>query len=633
MNPFEEFLRRLFGGGPPPTAMEEERQAANMGQAARDLPGMARSIGKSFLDAYKQRAVDLQDLAMQNPIAGGGLPLSDMGGQADPRLAQAQRDLALDVLSAGAFGGASQMGGALLSSAPGVGQSTARNAALDRLAQSRIFQVSPDTKFSGDSWRQYGNTLEEARANLSAALARRQLNPEIAAVEQIPVGHSSPFFYEVPEITRRTMETGEGASLKGPGLYVADAPAVYDGHYRNTLARFTGAPTVLGGLPLDYKNLDYLWWSGEPGQPSRARLEQLRKTMQQDYNTQIRFAASGDRTSDLARARAWLEKGAKNRDRKQSSIVAIKVAEKSPDEAFQLWKNKIAHPGELESDYVNARYANSPGDLMEQNEKYARKNFEAFVEYYKSRSNELQEDAKRATASYKRDLARYNEAVSGGQRPLNISYPPRIVATYEGLLGANPNELLQLDRPFFGLEGADLQKVMDVFRNFRSPVTSGSSFIRGGRRVPLDREYLKNMEQAVAGLPQLSPMTLAEWQTSGNRANRDLLREASHNVANINVNALKGYAPSAQYTALANEPFDILDALRDQGMVGTKYADAASRRNFLAPIVDPEETTFNYTVYDPRRIQFNRAYAAADPFGSLSTVMQAMRNEKEKKKK
>lgn len=620
MNPFEEFLRRLFGGGPPPTAMEEERQAAGMGRAARDLPGMVRDIGKSFAEAYAQRTRDLEDLAMQQ--VRGSVPLSDMTAPSS----QAQRDLALDVLGAGA-GAGMRVGTELLSAVPGVGQSTLRNAALDRLAQSRIFQVSPQSQFADESWRRYGNTLEEARANLSAALARRELNPEIAAVQQIPVGHSSPFFYEVPEITRRTMETGEGASLKGPGLYVADAPAVYDGHYRNTLARFTESPTILGGLPLDYQNIRDLSWnmpgSGRKLSPeAEKRLNKLKERMEKDYNSQIRY--SGDASSSIDAARQRIDRLIQERNKSRSTLLILDLVKKDPEKAFRLWRESIAQPYQLESSFYARRYADDPVAYAEQNAKETEYHFKRFVDYNKDRVTQLRKIDQSNAKRYKRALEDYNESVSRAQSRLNISYPPRIVATYTGTLGANPNELLHLDRPFFGLEGADLQRVMDAFKNFGTP---------SGGRGNLADAYLASMEETMRGVPQMSPMTLAEWQAPENRAMRDLFRDASRNISNINVNALKGYGPYTGYSSLANEPFDILDALRDQGMVGTKYADAASRRNFLAPIVDPEESTFNYTVYDPRRIQFNRAYGAADPFGSLSTAMQALRNEKEKKKK
>jgi hypothetical protein len=434
------------------------------------------------------------------------------------------------------------------------------------------------------------------------------------------------------------METGEGASLKGPGLYVADAPAVYDGHYRNTLARPTGPATVLGGLPIDYRNIKALRnATARPeggyqplGQEWRkeAMLNNLIDKVEADFIQNVRFPRNpSDVLADRESNKRYITSLLKQKQDLENQLNIVSTAKKNPRQAFQLWYDTVARDLDKRNLFTERFHAGDPQRVQEENMKYAQKAFERFVDRSKERSTSLREDLAKVTKRYRGEVEGF---VGNVGRRLNITYPERIVATYEGLLGANPNELLHLDRPFFGLEGADLQKVMDAFSNFDTPLGTNPF---GGARERLDREYLKNMEQAVAGLPQLSPMTLAEWQASGNRANRDLLREASRNVANINVNAIKGYTPSAQYSTLTNEPFDILDALRDQGMVGTKYADAASRRNFLAPIVDPEESTFNYTVYDPRRIQFNRAYGAADPFGSLSTTMQAMRNEKEKKKK
>jgi hypothetical protein len=42
--------------------------------------------------------------------------------------------------------------------------------------------------------------------------------------------------------------------------------------------------------------------------------------------------------------------------------------------------------------------------------------------------------------------------------------------------------------------------------------------------------------------------------------------------------------------------------------------------------------TFNYTIYDPNRIQFQSAFAA-NPLLPLSSVMSQMQKDKEKKKK
>ena len=224
-------------------------------------------------------------------------------------------------------------------------------------------------------------------------------------------------------------------------------------------------------------------------------------------------------------------------------------------------------------------------------------------------------------ANYKRALENLNKAQSQLVKNFNIQQPKKVIATYEGLFGVNPGELLQQDLPFFGLEGKDLERAMQAFGNFKTP--QGAS---------LADVYMKNMEATSKNLPKMSPMTLGQWQGDANKDLRNRLREASTDVQNINVNAIKGYTPSAEYSSLANDPFAIVDALKDEGIVGTKYADAVSRRNFLANITDPEPTTFNYTVFDPRRIQFDKAYGAADPFGSLSSTMQAIQNSKQEKK-
>ena len=157
MNPFEQFLRKIFAGGLPPSVIEEDRQAANMGVAVDKLPKMAKDIGKSFVDSYKQRALDLQTLADQSIFR--QVPLSDYEQVQTPR--QAQRDLALDVLSAGA-GSGMKVGADILSSAPAIGGSVVKNTALNTLRNSPTFKASFEgqlSRLAPDSWKQFGNTL------------------------------------------------------------------------------------------------------------------------------------------------------------------------------------------------------------------------------------------------------------------------------------------------------------------------------------------------------------------------------------------------------------------------------------------------------------------------------------------
>jgi hypothetical protein len=610
MNPFEQFLRRLFGGGLPPSVMEEERQAANMGRVAEDLPTAVKNIGQSFVESYKQRARDLQDIATQQ--VRGQVPLSDY--EQVPVQSQAQRDLALDVMSAG-LGGGLRVGADILSSAPSVGASTARNAALDRLRQSPIFKASREeqlSKLAPDSWKQFGNTVEEARANLNNILGQTLRNPEIAfASEQIPVGHSSPYFYTQPEISRRTASTGEGAALKGPGLYIAESPSVYEGHYRNTLARPEGIATILGGqLPVDRNSIKdrYNQVLREPlfgGIYANADEETKRKLgILSDLSD--RFASGNSLESSTSFAKYL-------RDTAERFYKNIEIYQGLENEAKKLLgpngKDKWV---ESQAKFMQDYYRRNPSKLDERFNELKANAKDDVVRYGK--------DLKNSKDSYKRALVQFNEAQSKLTKNFKVQEPGKVITTYEGLFGVNPGELLQQDLPFFGLGGADLERAMQAFGNFKTP--KGAS---------LADEYMKNMETASKNLPKMSPMTLGEWQQDANKDLRNRLRQASTDIQNINVNAIKGYSPSYEYSSLVNDPFAIVDALQDQGIVGTKYADAISRRNFLANITNPEPTTFNYTVFDPRRIQFDRAYGAADPFGSLSSTMQSLRQEQEKK--
>lgn len=596
MNPFEQFLRRLFGGGLPPTVMEEERQAANLGKSAENMPKMAKELGKAALNSYKQRAQDLQTLANQQVF--GQVPLSDFGDVQSPR--QAQRDLALDILSAGA-GTGMRVGADLLSSAPAVGGSVARNAALDRLRQNPIFQESvanPFDRLAPDSWKQFGNTLEEARVNLSNILSRTPVRPEIArATEQIPVGHSSPYFYTAPEISRGTAKKGEGAALMGPGLYVAESPDVYKGHYRETLGRPMGSPTILGGqLPVDFNRISNAVRSAQEGKAEWSMLSDILGRIPREYEVKGAQARLKSARNDLEfqyENLIDLQTRLDNAKRTLSDKGRADYFNKQPDFLKDFFRRK---PEELDKSF----------ELIRQQ---AEKDVKSYTEFVTKAKKRL-----------KKGLENFNDTQAKLTRNFNITYPEKVIATYEGLLGAGPNELLQLDLPFYGQEGKNLEKVMQALGNFKT--SSGAS---------LADEYMQNMETATKNLPKMRPMSQEEFLRSENANLRDRLRQASKDVQSINVNPLKGYSPTYRYTSLENDPFAIVEALRDQGIVGTKYTDAISRRNFLANITDPEPATFNYTVFDPSRIQFTDAYGSANPFGPLSFAMQALQNEREKK--
>lgn len=612
MNPFEEFLRRLFGGGPPPTVMEEERQAANMGRVAQTMPEMARSLGRSALEAYRDRNMELMNLARQQAIPGMNVPLSDM-----PSAPQgtAQRDLALDVLSAG-LGTGMNVGTDLLSSAPAIGGSVARNAALDRLRQLPFLSDAAPADFAPDSWKQFGATIPEARTNLSNILGQAPLNPEIVnASQQIPVGHSSPHFYTAPEITRRTASTGEGAALMGPGLYVAEAAPVFEGHYRKTLARSTGPESILGGqLPINRYDL---------GQQLGAVERKIKGAIKLDPRADVtELERKAGILKDLIRSRLPMRSDIEGGQRQITSgrgLVETALDRISDTERRLARVKAIAgKDGERvwfdsQSQMMQDYYTRRPEELektFDLIKTQAKKDIESYTEL-------LRDDIK----DYRKRLREFNNRQDRFSKYFNVQQPEQVIATYKGLFGAAPNELLQLDLPFFGLQGNDLERAMQAFGGFSSP---------GGGN--LASTYMQNMEQAARNLPRLSPMTLADWQSDAAKSIRQPLRQAAEDIQKINVNAIKGYGPDYRFTSLTNDPYAIVDRLRDQGIVGTKYADGISRRNFLAPVIDPEETTFNYTVFDPRRIQFTEAYGAANPFSPLGTAMQALQNEKEKKK-
>jgi len=549
VNPFEEFLRRLFGGGPPPTAMEEERQAANMGKVAQDLPGMARSIGQSFLDAYKQRAVDLQDLAMQNRIAGGNIPLSDMGGQADPRLAQAQRDLALDVLSAGAFGGASQMGGALLSSAPGVGKYTSMRSLVDAVPE----------------WLRLPYESEKAALNeqLQRQFIRGGRSPFEGIAQRRDVFHSSPGLFPQAELNLSRQGQGIGDYWQGTGAaYVSELPQVRD-YYRRMITNNTMEKDFGFELP-----------SGRIIADPKLTLQRKKTGLRNQLEALLFEESRGRGTPETEKTKARLMR----------AMDAI-------DQRF------------LYSDILNAPptypWLARPADLKDIQNSVTKKMNKLENPTYNAK------ERKEIRAELKRELENY-------ARLKNLFDPNAIrrtefphVASYSGTFHANPDELFNLNIPLdqqpSGPRIIAALNELPTGISYRDLVLPGEGL--GDAIVRQQRDFIPT--------PSLSSTSVNEMLVSGQR-------DAGWSA----------YRP--EFTSAT--PWETMEALKDKGIVGNQYLTRRDFENLLAG-GPPKNPSYNYVVTNPERLRFASVFGAADPFGSLSTAMQTLRNEKEKKKK
>jgi hypothetical protein len=428
MNPFEEFLRRLFGGGPPPTMQEEEQQAARLPQVARNMASVAADIGRSFVEAYKQRSLDLQDLA--NRQAGGAFgmyqPLSDYGE--DPRaaeLARAQRDLALDVLSAGAMGPATSASMGMLSSAPGIGGSTARNALLESLRQIPYFQPP---------YQQYGETFDEAKRNLNRILKTISPPPEVAKKRMTRVGHSSPHLYERPVISSQTMGTGEGNQAFGIGSYnfTNDKTGKW---YRE----LTGMPElfpIAPNLTVDWRAVKKARLIDDPSEKAQKIRELANKAHQRE---QILFNAYDN--MNILDESINTGNPILNRDqvlkllngRMQDLDTELKRKKRSLDKT-------IAQVGNLDYNFTNAR-GSTPGTPGYR------------VQTARTFFNQLLDDREKV-ADFISDVKRMPENAT-----FNLGQKAR-QATYRGEIYANPNEFLSLDYPFMGLEGRPRDKFL-----------------------------------------------------------------------------------------------------------------------------------------------------------------------------
>jgi len=601
MNPFEEFLRRLFGGGPPPTMQEEEQQAARLPRVARNMPSVAADIGKSFVDAYKQRSLDLQDLA--NRQAGGAFgmyqPLSDYGE--DPRaaeLARAQRDLALDVLSAGAMGPATSASMGMLSSAPGIGGSTARNAGMDvlaRLRQNPLFANVPEIDPLLATYLQFGATVPEARAALNAQLQARALRPEIQGVQQNPVGHSSPHFFLDPRIDPATARTGEGHQLWGPGLYVFENPATGES-YRQSLRKYFGSPT-LAGIPFDPYTVSQL----RKDPRYAAFVDRLIGPRTNIFRPDDRKAIG--RIEDFQQRPGWdlrLPRTTRNDVESASRNIA-------------QWENLVSG--------AKSRLEEIEAKVKEGSRWYN----EDDIARQKKRMEEHENSLAEAKLNYRKKLTGFNERQSGEQKVLRPRLPEASTVTYRGIFGANPNEILNQAEPFFGFG-----------RAFDTPFARALLNLPGGEEK-LDR-YARRMDALNSQIFDNLPIGIS-FEDYKNLDYDDPIKnyakQLESDVTQVQQNLIKGFEPTYQRSERSLDPNDIMGAMMDQGIVGTRFPDALSRGfNVLKPtgMAPSEMPTFNYTVYDPNRIQFQSAFAA-NPLLPLSSVMSQMQKDKEKKKK
>jgi|694.fasta_scaffold11762_2 hypothetical protein len=612
MNPFEEFLRRLFGSGPPPTMRAEEEEAARMPRVARNMPSVAADIGRSFVDAYKQRSLDLQDLA--NRQAGGALgmyqPLSDYGE--DPRaadLARAQRDLALDVLSAGAMGPATSASIGMLSSAPGIGGSTARNAGMDvlaRLRQNPLFANVPEIDPAEATYRQFGATVPEARAALNEQLQTRALRPEIQSVQQNPVLHSSPHFFLDPRIDPATARTGEGHQMWGPGLYVAEGPGTASS-YRESLRRYFGSPT-LAGIPFDPYTVSQL------RQDPRYKefVDRLIGSRTSIWDPEDRKAMGKieqyydeSRPSGLNTARRSL-----NNYRGRVDFYENLVSEQ---------KNLLQRSRQrLDEILQSETFSPQMKQILSEGEK---ENISALETYV----SEAQENMGRAKKDYRKELKAFGSAEKRAATKIRAKLPEASTVTYRGTFGANPDEILNLTEPYFGFGGI-----------------SGTPFEAAILNLPQGRQklalYEQTMQNAMARVREL-PVGIS-WQDYQNLPFDDptkaYARQVESDVTEAQKNLIKGFEPTIQRTSVrGTDPQRVMALMIDEGIVGTRFPDALSRGfNVLKPTGMPisDIPTFNYTVYRPDRIQFQSAFAA-NPLLPLSSVMSQMQKDKEKKKK
>lgn len=550
MNPFEEFLRRLFGGGPPPTAIEEERQAAGMGRAAQTMTDVSRSLGKSFAEAYAQRTRDLQDLAMQQ-VRGANAPLSDMTAPSS----QAQRDLALDVLGAGA-GAGMRVGTELLSSVPGVGKYTSMRSLVDAV---------PD-------WLRLPYESEKAALNeqLQREFIRSGRSPFEGIAQRRDIFHSSPGLFPQAELNVGRQGQGVGDYWQGTGAaYVTELPQVRD-YYRRTIA----------GNRME-KDFGFELPSGRIIADPKRILQRKKAGLKNQLEALLFEESRGRGTPETEETKARLMR----------AMDAI-------DQRF------------LYSDILNAPsiypWRAAPQDLKDVQRSITRNMNKLENPTYNAK------ERKEIRAELKRELENY-------ARLKNLFDPNAIrraefphVASYSGTFHANPDELFNLNIPI-GQQPSGSRIIAAL--NELPAATSDRNFVLPGERLG---DAILRQQRDFIPTPSLSATNVNEMLVSGQREG----------------GSWSAYRP--EFTSAT--PWQTMEALRDKGIVGNQYLTKKDFENLLDwssgfRASPPQKLSYNYVVTDPERLRFASVFTADNPFAPLSTTMQALRNEKEKKKK
>jgi hypothetical protein len=529
MNPFEQFLRKLFAGGLPPSVIEEDRQAANMGVAADKLPKMAKDIGKSFVDSYKQRALDLQTLADQSIFR--QVPLSDYEQIQAPR--QAQRDLALDVLSAG-LGSGMRVGADILSSAPVVGGSVARNALPKWLQNSSGYT---DEKLA----------LREQLLNSF----RTTSHPLERSTPTRKIFHSSRGIFEAPTLDPARQGAGIGDFWQGTGAaYVAESPSVRD-YYREHLSK--NSQELI--LPSGKRIKDPSAKLDEVITNLNVKLDNARENLYNNYTVENMKAVESLRQqvqSGINRRIAWAD-------------------------PVSLWQPRIKEKSILEEkqDYADLLAALRKSPKSKEIKLLLKESLQRLAQDQKVMSSNIRTKSENPFAT-----------------------------SYSGYFYANPDELFNLNIPIAQQPSAE--RIIAGLNQL--PVGSGDlGMVSAGERVgdAIVRQQRNNLIE-----PNLSSTNSNEMIVSGQRDG-----------------GWSDYRP--EFTSAT--PWQTMEALKDKGIVGNQYLDRRSLESIISDqnLANP---TYNYVVTDPSRLRFTDLFGAADPFGSLSSTMQAIQNAKQEKK-
>lgn len=219
MNPFEEWLQKILAKPP----KKEEEKNMWMDAISRALMTAVAASSRAPMEganvlgqAYGDRNRQLMQAASQAMQPGANVPLSDYGVAPQNT---AQRDLALDVMSAGA-GSGMKVGAELLSSAPAVGKASL----LSNLPK----WLQPSIEY---------NTEKELLREKLVDEFRRLRHPMEGQAPARRIYHSSRGIFEAPTLDLARQGAGVGDFWQGTGAaYVAESPQVRD-YYRNLLAK------------------------------------------------------------------------------------------------------------------------------------------------------------------------------------------------------------------------------------------------------------------------------------------------------------------------------------------------------------------------------------------------------------